>query len=369
MALPQGLCYSMADISHFMERIDFYSSAIVYLTFVMSIVICLVGLVGNAIVIFFTGVIMKKHKSKYWFLNLAIADFFSLLILPLHATAVFKGTWPFGPHMCKLFLFSICVNMHASVLILMALNVARVLSVAKPMFHLKFMTQRVSLWICSIIWVFTLLSSSPVFFYTGEMRIGQSTICSFLGSESFNAALANNWTNVSIENATGDMNVSEIYTTFNPFFKECFNGSCCGGQEAIEFWNHLMFTAKKFVIPFFIIGYFIPLGVIVISNITIIVHVRRSKTINTHRLYRMVLAIIVVYFITWTPAVVGDLVMYSAVLNMDLKLFLNVVLLFHFFVNIAYINNCLNPILYVLSGGRIRTGLSDFVSSLRSSYK
>ncbi|KAM4025321.1 chemerin-like receptor 1 isoform 2-T2 [Anomaloglossus baeobatrachus] len=368
MTLPHALCYSIVDIRLLIEYWDSYTSFLKYFNFVVSIVTCLLGLVGNAIVIFFLGFVMKKHKSKYWFLNLAVADFFALLTLPLHAFGVLYGTWTFGPYICKLFLFTLCVNMYASVLILISLNIARVLSVTQPMFHLKFMSQRVSFWICALIWTFTLVSSVPVFYYSGEVKIGQLTLCSYFGSKSFGVVVANNGYNVSSENTTGDILTSNIVSKFRPYFEQCSSDTCCGGEDALNLWNHLILTSKKFVMPFLVVGYFIPLVIVIICNITIIVHVRRSKTANPHRLYRIVLVIILVFFITWTPVFIAETVAFIAVLNMNFILMFNVLAFLPLLITLAYSNSCLNPIVYVLIGGKMRTGLFDFISSIRHNY-
>ncbi|KAG9476860.1 hypothetical protein GDO78_002318 [Eleutherodactylus coqui] len=360
------LCYSIADIYALLEYYESYSSVFQYVNFVMSIVTCLLGLMENAIVIFIIGFIMKKHKSKYWFLNLAIADFGALLTLPLHAVAIFKGTWSFGPHMCKVFLFSVYANMHASVFILLSLNIARVLSVAQPMFHLKFITRRVSFWICSFIWCFALLCSLPVFFFAGEFKIGDVMVCSFFSSESFSTVVAVSGYNMSIDNATGNIVDSTISTKFNPFIEKCSSNSCCGGEEARKHWNYLIFSSKQFVIPYLIIDYFIPLVIVIICNLTIIAHVKKSKTINIHRLYRIALMVILVYLVSWTPMVVADIMFFIAVLNMNLIVMFKILTIMPLMVNIAYTSSCLNPIVYVLSSGRMRMGLNNFISSIRN---
>ncbi|XP_073409558.1 chemerin-like receptor 1 [Dendrobates tinctorius] len=366
MSLFHGLCYSIEDIHLLIEYFEAYTSILKYFNFVVDILIFLVGLVGNAIVIFFLGFVMKKNKSKYWFLNLALADFFTLLTLPLHAFAVLKGNWIFGPQICKLFLFSISANMYASVLILISLNIARVLSVAQPIFHLKFMSQRVSFWVCALIWIITVVCSVPMLYYSGEVKIGEVKLCSHIGSKSFVVVVVNNGYNVTSENITSDILASNIYTKFRPYFEQCSSDKCCGGEEALSLWNHLISTSKMMVVPFLIIGYFIPLGIVIVCNIIIVMHVRRSKTINTHRLYRMVLIIILVFFITWTPLFIAETVLYIAVLNMNLIRVFNVLTFMPLFITLAYSNTCFNPIVYVLTGGRMQMGLSDFISSIRN---
>ncbi|XP_056390784.1 chemerin-like receptor 1 [Hyla sarda] len=360
MALSHDLCYSIVDIHLLLEYHD--SSALQYFNFVMSIVTCLVGLVGNAVVICFIGFIIKKHKSKYWFLNLAIADFLSLLILPLHAISTLKGTWTFGPHMCKLYIFSLFANMYASIYILIALNITRVLSVAKPMFHLRFISQRVSVLICSLIWFITILFTLPVFYYAGEVKIGEVILCNFV-EDNILGTVVNTGYNVSSENATRDM-----YTKLSPYIEQCSSDTCCGGEETLILWTHFKLMLKWFVIPLFTIGYFIPFGVVMICNITIAVHVRKSKTVNPQRLYRIILIIIMVYFITWTPLVIAEIVLLISVHNMNLITTFNIFKFLPLLINITYTNSCLNPIVYVLSGGQMRTGILNFISSIRRCY-
>ncbi|XP_069840037.1 formyl peptide receptor 2-like [Dendropsophus ebraccatus] len=367
MAPSHDLCYSVADLRLLLEYHDSYTSVLQYINFVMSIVICLVGLMGNAVVIWFLGFILKKYKSRYWFLNLAIADLLILLNLPFLAISTLKGTWTFGLYMCKLYLFSFCVSMYTGIYILIALNIARVLSVANPMFHHKFMSQRVSLWICSLIWFITILLSLPVFYNSDEMNIGGDMQCTYVDTNTL-ATIVNKQYNVSSGNTTNDGSFSDIYTKLSPNIDRCFNDTCCSGERSIDFWNHWILITKRQVIPFFIIGYFIPLGIVIICNIIIVVYVRKSNTTNTHRLYRLVLTIIILYFITWTPVVITQTVLFIAILNMNLISMIRVLTFFTLLTNIVFVNSCLNPIVYVLSGGQIRTGLSDFMSNIRNSH-
>uniref|UniRef100_A0A8C5PI21 G-protein coupled receptors family 1 profile domain-containing protein n=1 Tax=Leptobrachium leishanense TaxID=445787 RepID=A0A8C5PI21_9ANUR len=135
-----------------------YSSILLTTTFVLSMIICVVGFIGNAIVIFSAVFIMKKHQSKIWFLNLAIADFVFLLCLPFHAVAYLNGNWPFGSGVCKVYNFLYAANMHASIFILAALSIDRALAVANPIWHHKFFSQRARYCICAAIWSVTVLA-------------------------------------------------------------------------------------------------------------------------------------------------------------------------------------------------------------------
>ncbi|XP_069841034.1 chemerin-like receptor 1 [Dendropsophus ebraccatus] len=368
MALSHDLCYSILDIHLLLEFRDSYSSVLQYFSFVMSIVICLVGLVGNAVVIWLLGFIMKKYKSRYWFLNLAIADFFFLLTLPFYAISTLKGTWTFGTHMCKLYLFTLFINIYSSVYILITLNIARVLSVATPMFHLKFISQRVSFQICTLIWFISIFSSLPVFYYSSDVNIGEVTQCSYLYSKNLSTAIVNDGYNVSGGNATRGISVGDICTKLSPFIDHCSTDTCCGGEQAIDSWNHMMLKSQWISMPFLTFGYFIPLGVVIICNITIAAHIRKSKTPNPYRLYRITLVIIMVFFIAWTPTFIGEIIFLIAVNNRDIVTMDNVLTVMPLVESFAYANSCLNPIVYVMTGGRMRTGLSNIIRNIRNNY-
>ncbi|XP_072273901.1 chemerin-like receptor 1 [Pyxicephalus adspersus] len=357
-------CYSTEEILDLIEYQIKYSVPLRNFNFVLSLVTCVVGLIGNAIVIFFNIFLMKKHKSKIWFLNLAITDFVSLLLLPLHAFAVLKGHWPYGKHICKIFLFVICVNMYASIFILIALNLSRVLSVAKPMFHRTFISQRVSQWICTMIWIITIFTSLPVLVFSGEFKIGEDRYCSlFCAKDLDDAALKPTF------NLTEPLNLEEkvyldVYNKFHYFCNGCTAEKCCGDENTLVIWNNIIFSLQCFTIPLLVIGYFLPFCVIMFSNITIAVQVQKSQTVNTHRLYKIVITIIIVYFVTWTPLILGEIILLAAVKNMNLVAMFKIMTFLPLLCNIAYTNCCLNPIMYVLVGRQTRAGLADFLSSI-----
>ncbi|KAG8557842.1 hypothetical protein GDO81_016747 [Engystomops pustulosus] len=143
-----------------------HPSALQFSSFVLSIVTCIIGLAANLIVILVTGFLMKKNKYKIWFLNLALADFSFLLFLPLHAVSVIRGSWPYGSTMCKLYNFLTFVNMYSSIYILTMLNIDRTVSVAKPVWHLRFHSLKFCRCMCAVIWVSSAICSVPAIIYS-----------------------------------------------------------------------------------------------------------------------------------------------------------------------------------------------------------
>ncbi|XP_073490984.1 chemerin-like receptor 1 [Aquarana catesbeiana] len=359
-----SLCYSTGEMKELFEYEAKYSAPLSYVNFVLALATCILGLIGNAIVIFFNVFVMKKHKAKIWFLNLAITDFVSLLFLPLHASAVLHGHWPYGKHICKLFLFVICVNMYTSIFILIALNLNRVLSVAKPMFHRKFISQHVLRWTCIMIWMITIFASVPVLVFSGEFKIGDDSYCSLnCAKDDHDGAFdsTHNLTKLLISDKEVKL---DVYKKFQYFIKECSPEECCGDENTITTWNKIKFSLQSFILPLLVFGYFIPFCVIIFSNITIALQARKSQTVNTHRLYQIVITIIIVYFVTWTPLILGEIVLLAAVRNMNFIVMLKVMTFMPLLCTIAFTSCSFNPIMYVLVGQQARTGLADFFSSI-----
>ncbi|KAM9305488.1 chemerin-like receptor 1 [Gastrophryne carolinensis] len=363
----QHLCYSNKEIEELLEFYVKYYDAVRHFSFALSMFTSVVGLIGNAIVIFFTIFVTKNHESKIWFLNLAVTDFVSLLMLPLHGLSASHGQWFYGEHICKLFLFLMCVNGYGSIFILIALNISRVLSVAKPMFYLKFMSRHVTCWTCTVIWIITILANVPVLHFGGEVQIGKDRYCSLFSDKDFNGGLSALGYNIS-ENITSQAQ-NLIYQKFGHIFKECSSEVCCGDEDALAFWNHMAFSLQCFATPLLLIGYFFPLCVITFSNITIALQARKSPTVDTTRLYRIVITIIVIYFVTWTPMIIAQIIQLSAINNMNAVLLFKVIFIMPCLCVTVYTNASLNPIMYVLVGRKTRTGLAYFFSSARSSVK
>lgn len=345
----------MMELMKYQEK---YSATLNYVNFVLAMVTCIIGLIGNAIVIFFNIFVMKKYKSKIWFLNLAITDFVSLLLLPVHVSAILHGQWPFGKHICKLFFFVTFINMYANIFTIVILNLSRVLSVAKPMFHRKFISQRVSRWTCIMIWMITIFTSLPMLVFNEEFKFGDNSLNCAKDNDDGAFDLTYNLT----EPPSLEKKVSlEVYNKFHYFFKECSAEECCGDENTLTKWNNILFSIQCFSIPLLVIAFFIPFCVIIFSNITIAIHARKSQTVNTHRLYQIVITIIIVHFVTCTPLIVSQVIVLTAVRNMNLIVTFKVMTFIPLLITFTYANCSFNPIMYVLVGRQARAFFADFL--------
>ncbi|OCT56502.1 C5a anaphylatoxin chemotactic receptor 1-like [Xenopus laevis] len=354
------------DICNHNLPMDFKESfrIVQYISFVLTVLTCAVGLVGNAIIIGVTGTIMKKHKCKIWFLNLALADLAFTLSLPLYAVAVWTGNWPFGSNLCKLYNYSSACNLYTSIFTIMALNIDRVLSIAKPIWHFKFFSERTCFWTCAVIWTITALLGLPVLFLSDEQMYDNKTECRMISVEQSFRRLHGNKPELShnVEKDTHVGNKSTELLNSRLIFIPKPLGWCKRDLDDI------VFITECTLIPCLVIGYFIPLVVIVFSNVIIALQGSKSQGMKSPRLYRIITAVILFFFLTWTPLVSSEIILLAALRKLNLELVYKVYMIMPMLISIAYTNCFLNPIIYVLAGTRVRAALSDFLSNTRLTF-
>ena len=140
-----------------------------FLTFFIIVIyglICIVGLVGNALVVF---VICRYSKMKtvtnMYILNLSIADFLFLLGLPMIMTTVSVQYWTFGFVMCKIYYILTCINMFTGAFTLTVMSGDRYLAVCYPISSMRYRTSYYAVIALALIWVVSFLFMLPVFLY------------------------------------------------------------------------------------------------------------------------------------------------------------------------------------------------------------
>ncbi|XP_072273893.1 chemerin-like receptor 1 isoform X2 [Pyxicephalus adspersus] len=311
-----------------------------YASFLLSVVTCFIGLVGNVIVIAVTSFLMNKYKSKIWFLNLAVADFTFILFLPFNAVSVIQAHWPYGSYMCKCYNFFTFVNMYASIYILVALSIDRALSIAKPIWHMRFLSKKICYCVCTLIWITATLSSIPAFVHSDVYDQDGYFQCTLFYNDLSNFAYI-----------TSNMKVNG--TEFNFTREEC--------QEDIEdendyqLWNDMFSVTTGLLISQHVIGYFIPLSIILLTNLVIAIKVKNSQSGPSSKLYSVVIAAIMAFFCSRTPLVIGQIIFLTSAHTLDLSLMYKAIMFLPILSSIAATNSCLNPIIYVLIGNQVRS--------------
>ncbi|XP_016417738.1 C3a anaphylatoxin chemotactic receptor-like [Sinocyclocheilus rhinocerous] len=249
-----------------------------------------VGLVGNGLIIFVTGYKMKTTVNSIWFLNLAIADFiFSLTLIISMILALCKMAWHFGDLQCKFIHFMIYLNMFASIFLLTTISLDRCLCTWMVVWTQNNRTLFKTRIICKIVWVLSIGCSIP-------------------------AVLR--------------------HSTAEP-------DGICNYPTSIQ-------SYKALVTYRFIVGFIIPFLIIASSYIAIGVRVKSLKKAKQLRSYRVIIAVVLAFFICWFPYHIHEFYHIRAQENQWSESDKEVLLKTEAVVNcLVFLNSCLNPILYV----------------------
>uniref|UniRef100_A0A8C3S7G6 Somatostatin receptor 4 n=1 Tax=Chelydra serpentina TaxID=8475 RepID=A0A8C3S7G6_CHESE len=145
--------------------------------------VCLLGLLGNSLVIF---VILRYAKMKtatnIYLLNLAIADQLLMLSLPFVATSAALHHWPFGRALCRTVLGVDGLNMFTSVFCLTVLSLDRYIAVVHPLRAATYRRPRVAKMVNGGVWLLSLLVASPIPIFAGTAAThdGRAVACHLL---------------------------------------------------------------------------------------------------------------------------------------------------------------------------------------------
>ncbi|NXN94917.1 HRH3 protein, partial [Rhinopomastus cyanomelas] len=110
-----------------------FSLGVLVLLAVLMVLLALVTTLGNVLVIL--AFIMDRnlrHRSNYYFLNLALSDFVvGVFCIPLYIPYALTGTWRLGRGLCKVWLVVDYVLCAASVFSIVLISYDRFLSVTR----------------------------------------------------------------------------------------------------------------------------------------------------------------------------------------------------------------------------------------------
>ncbi|XP_077951356.1 chemerin-like receptor 1 [Gasterosteus aculeatus] len=313
-----GRNVSLNDGDDEYEYEDKYAELRQSLNIMSLIVYCLafvLGVLGNGVVIWVTGFKMKKTVNTVWFLNLAVADFLFTAFLPLSITyTALDFHWPFGKFMCKLSPTISFLNMYASVYILVVISVDRCVSVVWPVWAQNYRSVRKASFVSLGVWVVALILSTPYFVFRDT-------------GPSYN-----------------DNNVIN-----------CYNNYALSDDYKNESVIQLgLFRQKAMTITNFLLGFVVPFTVIVSCYAVIIHHIRRNRTLASHsrRSFKIIAAVITAFFLCWAPYHIIDILdLANSLLSVRSKT-LDHVTTFGIPIasGLAFLNSCLNPLLYVFMG-------------------
>ncbi|KYO42672.1 C5a anaphylatoxin chemotactic receptor 1 [Alligator mississippiensis] len=207
--------------------------------------------------------------------------------------------WALGSFPCKLLPSLTILNMFASVFVLTAISADRCALVTLPIWCQNHRSARLAWGVCGAAWLLSLLLTVPSFIFRKTK------------SEVF---------------AVKVMCVLD-YT------------SVSGHQQATEVATAALRFACGFLVPF---------AVICSCYGLVLMRIHKSRFGRSRKTLKVVLVVVVGFFVCWLPYHVTGLIMASK-LSSD-PLFHRIHQIDPLIVGIAYINSCINPVIYVLVG-------------------
>ncbi|XP_061772034.1 chemerin-like receptor 1 [Nerophis ophidion] len=271
------------------------------------------GVLGNGVVIWVTGFKMKKTVNTVWFFNLAVADFLFTAFLPLSVTyTALNFHWPFGKFMCKMSSAVNALNIFASVYILMVISIDRCVSVVWPVWAQNHRSVQMATRVSVAVWVLALILSTPNFIF-------RDTGPSFFSEDVIN----------------------------------CFNNFVFSDDFFTPHLNDLrLLRLQALNVTRFLLGFAIPFTAIISCYAAIIHRLRKNRNLasQSSRTFKIIASVIIVFFFCWAPfhtLVLIEIVSYSY----SSVVFQNVITIgLPIATSLAFINSCLNPLLYVFMG-------------------
>lgn len=130
---------------------------------VLYLVVCVLGLAGNALVVVAMLKLDKLSSSTtVYIFNLALADGLFMVGLPFIASQNFQNRWTLGDAACKAVMILDGINQFTSVFCLTAMSVDRYMALANPLRFSRWRTPRCAMVVSALLWLFSLLTILPM---------------------------------------------------------------------------------------------------------------------------------------------------------------------------------------------------------------
>ncbi|TRY97070.1 hypothetical protein DNTS_027267 [Danionella cerebrum] len=130
---------------------------------VMYGIICIVGVVGNVLaIIIYLSQIRPWKSCSIILVNLAVADLFYALSLPVLVQFYTSKSWSLGEFMCRFVRFCFYYNLYGSILFLTCFSIFRYVAVVHPLKGAEIRRKRWGILACLVVWAVALLEIGPM---------------------------------------------------------------------------------------------------------------------------------------------------------------------------------------------------------------
>lgn len=269
----------------------------VFLPTLYSLVFIL-GFIGNGLVL----CVLLKHRNQTTLMdiclfNLALFDLLFVLSLPFFSHYVVAGEWIFGDFMCHLASGIHTFGFFGSIFFMVIMTLDRYVVIMHAHTVARHRTRRVGIALTMFGWMVSLCISLPSFIFTQEINTSSVRDCTFYSESSV--------------------------------------------------WNDFSFLTMN------ILGLVVPLVVMIACYSRIIPTLVRMKTVKKHRVVKLIIAIVAIFFLFWTPyniVLFVTLLKSKTVWEDDCDTNGGMSVATQVTEGLAYTHCCLNPIIYAFVG-------------------
>ncbi|XP_057706550.1 melanin concentrating hormone receptor 2b [Corythoichthys intestinalis] len=269
-------------------------------------ILCSVGVLANGLVIYAVAACKKKMVSDIYVLNLALADMLFLLVMPFNIHQLVRDRqWVFGNFMCKAVVVVDVSNQFTTVGIVTVLCIDRYIAIVHPTSERR--TIQWTIIINMLVWIGSFLLTVPVMMYAKVVR----------------------------------------HVIRKKHLEICM--MYLDGPEDM-YWYTLYQSILGFIIPLIIISTFYSLTLYhVFSSIR---RVKRKQTVWAKRATKMVLMVIALFLICWSPYHVIQVINVSN--NSPTVAFIYA---YNISICLCYSHSCINPLMLLIFAQNYRERL------------
>ncbi|XP_062321624.1 C-X-C chemokine receptor type 3.1 [Osmerus eperlanus] len=315
-------CCGVGEVCDFTKGMRFDA---VFLPLLYSVAVVL-GLLGNGLVFW---ILAQKKRSwtvtDTFILHLGIADSMLLFTLPFWAAqATQTEGWTFGTPLCKITGAIFQINFYCGIFLLAVISLDRYLSII----HAAQMYSRKKTWVvhssCAFVWICSILLSIPDWLFLQSVKDTR-------------------------RNKT-----------------ECVHNYLGYGQSVPQ-WR----LASRLI--YHLVGFLLPSAVLLYCYSCILLRLQRgSQGLQKHRAVRVILALVLVFFLCWTPyniTLMVDTLHSNNTLKDTCETRTSLDIALSATSSLGYLHCSLNPVVYAFVGVTFRRHLLAILRSLGCKMK
>lgn len=283
-----------------------------YAVVVIYVLVTLLSLVGNSLVML---VILYNRSTcsvtDVYLLNLAIADLFFALTLPVWAASKVNG-WTFGSALCKIFSYVKEVTFYSSVLLLACISMDRYLAIVHATSTL-IQKRHLVKFVCIAMWLLSVILALPILILRNAVKTNLSTLVCY----------------EDVGNNTSRLRVV------------------------------LRILPQTF-------GFLVPLLIMLFCYGFTLRTLFKAHMGQKHRAMRVIFAVVLVFLLCWLPynlVLFTDTLMRTKLIKETCERRYDIDRALNATEILGFLHSCLNPIIYAFIGQKFRHGLLKIMAT------